>query len=470
MRSALLSIAAVCCCFQEQAEAFSASFKGDIQLLIDAVVNVIIIDKDSEYPDSKAMNGTGFIIDDNGYIVTNCHVIDGAEKIKIVTVDGNEYYARIVGKDDRSDIALLKIDVDPGVKLACVTFADSDSIRVCDRVIVIGNSLGLPDTITEGIISYKNRDLSTQISELGASGDLVSYIQLNAFINPGDSGGPVFDTSGRVIGMIRVFVSDGYYNMGISFAIPSNIVQKIVKQLRLYGKIQRSRTGISVSRMPREASRIMLQSSVGYSISEVSDNSPAASAGFKEGDIITKIDNEPILEDTNVEYVLNNLPIGKPIPIEILRNSKKESLTIVPEACSDENLLTDVEDEIKAPIIHHEKIDGLDLGLTDLTKEVREISNIDAKEKGVYVSYVGPSLRLLMNNGCLIKKINEQEIKNLEDFKNSFKEIMDKAGTQSGKIVLFISNVSDKSGSSYVVIPYTNKNIQKNIIGANKSN
>ena len=469
MRTGLLICTLAACVIQEQVVSFSASFKGDIQQLVDSVVNILIIDKDAEYSDNKSVNGTGFIVDDSGYIVTNCHVIEGAEKIKIVTSDGNEYYARIIGKDDHSDIALLKIDIDPGIKLTHVTFSNSDEIKLCDRVIVIGNSLGLSNTVTEGIVSYKNRDLSTQISELGGTGDLVSYIQLNAIIQPGDSGGPVFDTQGRVIGMIRVFVSDGYYHTGISFAIPANIIQKIVKQLRLYGKIQRSRTGITVTRMSHEAARILLQNNVGYSISEITDNSPAASAGFEEGDIILTIDGEPVLENTNVEYVLNNLSIGKSVVIEVLRNNQKKPITIVPEACSDENMMIDIDEELKTPIIHHEKIEGLDLGLTNLTPEVREILNsIDSKEEGVYVSYVGPSLRLIMNAGCVIKKVNEQNIRNLDNLKSAFQNITDKSDTQSGKVVFYIIDPSDRCKSSYVVVPWrlVNKVNAKSIIGA----
>ena len=233
--------------FISDASVFGIKIKGGVERLMGKVVDVIVADKSGENSENRSSNGTGFIIYEDGYIVTNWHVIDSSEQIKIVTSDGNEYIAKVIGKDEHYDVALLKIELDSNVKLPAVKFADSDKIEVSDPVITIGNPFGLGKTVTAGIISYKGRNLSDQISELGENGHLVSYIQTDAAVNYGNSGGPLFSANGEVIGMITVFVSDGLRSTGINFAIPSNILLKVISQLKTFGRMQRSWLGISNS-------------------------------------------------------------------------------------------------------------------------------------------------------------------------------------------------------------------------------
>ncbi|MBO4405677.1 MAG: trypsin-like peptidase domain-containing protein [Alphaproteobacteria bacterium] len=449
MRSLFVIILSLCF-FTNEASLFGVKIKGGVQRLMDTVVDVIVADKNEESSEGKSSNGTGFIIYDDGYVVTNWHVIEGSEKIKVVTSDGNEYIARVMGKEEHYDVALLKIDLDQNVKLSSVKFADSDKIEVCDPVIAIGNPFGLGKTVTAGIVSYKGRNLSDQISELGVNGNLVSYIQTDAAVNYGNSGGPLFSANGEVVGMITVFVLDGLHSTGINFAIPSNILQKVINQLKTFGKMQRSWLGISTCRMSKEASKLLIGSNVGYYVTNVSDKSPAMSTGIKVGDIVLSVNGEVISGNTNMEYLLNNLPIGEVIPIQIMRDGNKRMLSITVKSYNDEDISFVDDDDSSGKDIPFEKISGLDLGLTNLTRELREIFKIPSHENGVLVSFVGSSLSDDIGVGNLIKKVNQFEIRNLNDMKSSIAAVF-KENKGGDKIVLYVQDPLIKK-SSYVVV------------------
>lgn len=451
MRSLFVIIFGLCF-FMTDASVFGIKVKGGVQRLMDAVVDVIVADKNDENPENRSSNGTGFIIYEDGYIVTNWHVIDSSEKIKIVTSDGNEYNARVIGKDEHYDVALLKIDLDAGVKLSAVEFANSDQIEISDPVITIGNPFGLGKTVTAGIISYKGRNLSGKISELGENSHLVSYIQTDAAVNYGNSGGPLFSADGKVIGMITVFVADGLRSTGINFAIPSNILLKVIGQLKTFGKMRRSWLGISTSRMSKEAAKLLIGSNVGYYVTNISEKSPAMLTGIKVGDIILSINKEVISENTNVEYLLNNLPIGEVIPIQIMRNGNRRMLSITVKSYNDEDISFIDEEDNSGKDILYEKIDGLDLGLTDLTKELREIFKIPADETGVLISFVGSSLNddTNISVGNLVKNINQVEIKNLSDLRTALIATL-KEHSNVNKVVMYVNDPLTKK-SSYVVV------------------
>lgn len=461
MRSLFVIIFSLCFSLSD-ASVFGIKVKGGVEQLMDTVVDVIVADKNDENSENRSSNGTGFIIQEDGLIVTNWHVIDSSEQIKIVTSDGNEYNARVIGKDEHYDVALLKIDLDPTVKLPTVKFANSDNIKISDPVITIGNPFGLGKTVTAGIISYKGRNLSDKISELGENGHLVSYIQTDAAVNYGNSGGPLFSENGEVIGMITVFVSDGLRSTGINFAIPSNILLRVISQLKTFGKMQRSWLGISASRMPKEAAKKLIGSNVGYYVTNVGEKSPAMSAGIKVGDVILSINKEVISENTNVEYLLNNLPIGEVIPVQIMHDRKIRMLSITVKPYNDEDISFIEEDDNGGKDVPYEKIDGLDLGLTNLTRELREIFKISSRENGVLVSFVGSSLvdGGIINVGNLIKAVNGVEIRNLDDLKIALITALKKNKEDDG-VVMFIKDPLVKK-SSYIVVKCERNKILKN--------
>jgi serine protease Do len=434
--------------------------KKGIPRLINMVVDVIVSDKNlaDDYRGSdrkESSDGTGFIIDENGYIVTNYHVISSTDKIKIVLYDGSEYMAKVIGKDERSDIALLKIDVD--TKLPFVQFADFDKVEVGDPVIAIGNPFGFGKTVTSGIVSCKGRNLSSQIAELGAGGDLVYYLQTDAAVNYGNSGGPLFSYNAEVVGMITVFFSDGMHNTGINFAIPSNTLKKVIKELKDHGKMQRSWLGISVFPLNKKAARVLgLGKQYGCVITKVENNSPAAMAGIQTGDILTALNDESISENTNLEFMLNTLPIGKVIPIQIMRHKVGMKFSVTVGIRNDEDFYLNQEDVSEKKEISCEKIDGLEIGVTELTPELRKSFDINDGISGVMVSYVGQRNDIAIGN--VILAVNQISVANIAALKSELKKISESSEMAKDKELAFYVFDPQTRKSDYVVVDFNPEN------------
>ncbi|MFZ1990670.1 MAG: trypsin-like peptidase domain-containing protein, partial [Alphaproteobacteria bacterium] len=229
--------------------------------------------------------GSGFIIDSDGYIVTNNHVIDGAHDVKITLTDGSSYTAKIIGHDDKTDVALLKIDATK--KLPYVSFGDSDKARVGDWVVAVGNPYGLGGTVTAGIISAHHRDIQ--------EGPFDDFLQIDAPINPGNSGGPLFDQSGRVIGIDSAIYSPSGGSVGIGFAVPANLAKNIIEQLRTHGAVSRGWLGVQMQELtPALAKAVGLAGNDGVLVSEIEKDSPAAHSNLRQGDVITAYDGAKI--------------------------------------------------------------------------------------------------------------------------------------------------------------------------------
>lgn len=423
--------------------------KADVQGLIKTVVDVIISERsnpDDLLEKKESSDGSGFIIDENGYVVTNCHVIDGAEKIKIVIHDGSEYTAKIIGRDERSDIALLKIDAP--AKLPHATLADSDKVEITDPVIAIGNPFGFGKTVTAGIISYKGRNLSKQIAELGTGGDLVSYLQTDAQVNYGNSGGPLFSYDGEVVGMITVFLSDGNRGTGINFAIPSNTLKKVVTQLRNYGKMQRSWLGIAVTPLSKESAVALgLGQRCGLVVTRVETNSPAAKIGGREGDIILSINDIKFSANTNPEDVLNNLPTNTTIPIQIMRNGQERKYSITVEARSDDDFPFDADDVLEDKNIPFEKLDSINLGVSDLNAELRKIFSIPQSIKGVLIAQAAENMSLCQGN--VILSVNQREVKSIAELKTQTEELINQ---KKDNVALYVYD-AQAGRADYVTVP-----------------
>jgi len=408
---------------------------GGIKALISTVVDIKTVDdeasdgnKDEEF--SKGSDGSGFIVGEDGYIVTNCHVIAGAKEIKVILADDSEYTAQVVGKDERSDIALLKINARK--KLPIVTFADSDEVEVADDVLAIGNPLGFGKTVTSGIISFKSRCLSSHIAK-GSEGDLVLYLQTDAAVNYGNSGGPLFSYNGKVVGMITVFMGDGGYSTGINFAIPSNIVRKAIEQLQKFGQVRRSWLGIWVELLDQDtanalgvdktAQSIGLNNACGCTVKFVSKNSPASFSHIQVGDIILSINGETITEQTNVDYLINNLPIGQLIPIVIMHQNRAISVEVMVGSKTNDD----------SQEIAYSKIMPLGIGVSDMTDELKMNFNVPQGMNGVLVAHLDVDMPLSV--GDVILKVGQKEVKNSEELKTA---IDSQVSENSSKIALFI--------------------------------
>ena len=258
--------------------------------------------------------GSGFIIDSSGIIVTNNHVIEGADEIAIIMADQSTFIAELLGRDPKADLAVLKID--PGdKKLKSVNWGDSDQARIGDWTIAIGNPLGLGGTVTAGIVSAISRDIG--------NGPYVKFIQTDASINRGNSGGPLFNTDGKVIGINSAIISQTGGSIGLGFAIPSNSAKKITKQLKDFGRTKRGWLGVQIRPVSKEiAESLGLSEAKGAFVSNIDPKGPSKMAGIQEGDIILKFNNIDILRMNDLPRVVAESDIGSNAKVEIWRRNK----------------------------------------------------------------------------------------------------------------------------------------------------
>ncbi len=257
--------------------------------------------------------GTGFIVDPSGLIVTNNHVVEDAEQIAVTLDDGTTLPAKLVGRDEKTDLALLRIHYRK--PLPAAHFGDSDKARIGDWVIAIGNPFGLGSTVTAGIISARNRDIE--------AGPYDDFIPTDAPINKGNSGGPLFDTDGNVIGVNSAIFSPTGGSVGIGFAIPSNLVRDIIGQLRQYGTVRRGWVGVRIQSITGDIAEGMgLPSTAGALVADVTANGPAARAGIRNGDVITAFDGRKVTDSRALSRIAADTPIGKTVAVVIWRKHK----------------------------------------------------------------------------------------------------------------------------------------------------
>jgi len=263
--------------------------------------------------------GSGFVIDPSGLIVTNYHVIEDADEITANFADGRKLTAKLIGRDEKTDIALLQVQSDAPLK--SVGFGDSDRIRVGDWVMAIGNPFGLGGTLTVGIVSARNRNIN--------SGPYDDFIQTDAAINRGNSGGPLFNMRGEVIGINTAIISPTGGSIGIGFAVPAKIATNVISQLREFGETRRGWIGVRIQEVTDDVAKgLGLESARGALIAGVDESGPAAAGGIKPGDVIVSVDGETIERMSQLPRLVASLPVGKSVPVIVLRDGKEESLTI----------------------------------------------------------------------------------------------------------------------------------------------
>jgi serine protease Do len=263
--------------------------------------------------------GSGFIIDPSGYIVTNNHVIASAGKIQVTLRDGKSYFAKIVGTDRKTDLALLKVDA--ASPLPFVSFGDSDAAQVGDRILAVGNPFGLGGTVTTGIISALDRDLHT--------GPFDDYLQIDASINPGNSGGPSFNLRGEVIGVNTAIASPNGGSVGIGFAIPANMAKPIVRELRLHGRIARGWIGVSAQDVsPEIADSLALDEPRGALLASVQPGGPAALAGLRRGDVIISFDGHRVITSRELPRMVAGEQTGRLVDVVIWHSGSCTTVTV----------------------------------------------------------------------------------------------------------------------------------------------
>jgi serine protease Do len=327
--------------------------------------------------------GSGFIIDKSGIIVTNNHVIAEADEIKVRLQDDTEFDAVILGRDPKTDIAVLKIK--PGkTKLTAVEFGDSQKLRVGDWVVAIGNPFGLGGTVTAGIVSARGRDIN--------QGPYDDFIQTDASINKGNSGGPLFDLNGKVIGINTAIFSQSGGSVGIGFAVASRLAKPVISQLKDFGRTRRGWLGVRIQMVTNEiAESFGLKDSSGALVAEVSDKGPAQKAGIKPGDVILKFNNQNVETMRRLPRIVAETPIGIDVPVVVWRGDRKTNVTVRIGELK-ENIIASKKalkktKKVKAVV----KLDALGISLSVLDKQLKKKYSVEKEVMGVIVVQVDPS-------------------------------------------------------------------------------
>ncbi len=368
--------------------------------------------------------GSGFIVSADGYVVTNNHVISGGvpgqetatpvESITVTLTGGKEYKARVVGRDVLSDLALLKIEAR---NLPFVQFGNSTHARVGDWVVAIGNPFGLGGTVTAGIVSALHRNIG--------SGAYDRYIQTDASINQGNSGGPMFDLEGNVIGINTAIYSPTGGNVGIGFAIPAEQARPVIEALKGGGKVKRGYLGVGIQPMTEDiAASLGLQKDRGEIVARVEPGAAAARAGIRQGDVIVKVNGQEVTPDNTLSYIVANLPIGTRVPLEIIRNGKRQTLTVVVgERPSEQQLAASDGDDFSgdegAPQQNSQAAQaGLGISLQALTPQIARQLRVAESTKGVVIAAVNPSSDAAqqgLQRGDIILSINQRPVATPQD-------------------------------------------------------
>src|SRR5690242_12785250 len=277
--------------------------------------------QNNQAPSPRRVNslGSGFIIDPSGLIVTNNHVISEADEVNVILNDGTTLKAEVVGRDQKTDLALLKVT--PTKPLKAVKFGDSDKLRLGEWVIAIGNPFSLGGTVTAGIVSARNRDIQ--------SGPYDNYIQTDASINRGNSGGPLFNLNGEVIGVNTAIISPSGGSIGIGFAVPSRTVMPVIDQLREFKEVRRGWLGVRIQKVTDDvADKLSIKPPRGALIAGVDDKGPAKPAGIEPGDVIVKFDGKDIKEMRDLPKIVADTPVGKDVEVLVVRKGKEEKKTV----------------------------------------------------------------------------------------------------------------------------------------------
>jgi serine protease Do len=365
-------------------------------------------------PQRQRSLGSGFVIDADGSILTNNHVVENAQKIVVKLSDDQEYEAKVVGRDPKTDIAIIKINAKTGLTVA--SLGDSDKLEVGEWVMAIGNPFGLDSTVTSGIVSAKGRHIG--------QGPYDNFIQTDASINPGNSGGPLLNLRGEVIGINTAIFSRSGGNIGIGFAIPINLVKELLPQLRGKGKVTRGYLGVLIQKVtPEIAESLGIDKARGALVANVSKDGPAEKAGVKVGDVIVEFDGKEIKESGDLPIVVARTPVDRKVRMKVLRDKKDLQLTVTVGELKDEEVVA------SAP-------EKGELGMTvqKLTPQMAESLGLDRAD-GVVVSAVDPGSpadEAGIRRGDVILEIDRKAIRSLDEYKKAV------AGTRKGKGVLFL--------------------------------
>ncbi|WP_417690739.1 Do family serine endopeptidase [Roseibium sp.] len=368
--------------------------------------------QDEDRPRRVQSLGSGFVIDGTaGIIITNNHVIEGADEIVANFNDGTKLTAELIGTDEKTDIAVLKVT--PEKPLVDVSFGDSDAIRVGDWVMAIGNPFGLGGTVTVGIVSARNRDIN--------SGPYDNFIQTDASINRGNSGGPLFDMDGRVIGINTAIISPSGGSIGIGFAIPAKTATRVIAQLREFGETRRGWLGVRIQEVTDEIAESLDRGAdtSGALVAGVTENGPAEAAGIEPGDLILEFDGKPVPTMRELPRMVAESPIGKGVDVLVLRKGEEVSLQV--ELGRLEEAAVETDELPKDSVVEDDQPverEVLGMILSDINDEAREKFSIAEDVTGVLITEVAPGSSAeekRIQGGDVIKEVAQEPVESAQD-------------------------------------------------------
>ncbi|MCW5687920.1 MAG: Do family serine endopeptidase [Pseudolabrys sp.] len=389
--------------------------------------------------------GSGFIIDSTGYVVTNNHVIADADEVSVILNDGTTLKAELIGTDKKTDLALLKVT--PTKPLKAVKFGDSDKLRLGEWVIAIGNPFSLGGTVTAGIVSARNRDIQ--------SGPYDNYIQTDAAINRGNSGGPLFNLDGEVIGVNTAIISPSGGSIGIGFAVPSKTVVGVIDQLREFKEVRRGWLGVRIQQVTDEiADSLNIKPPRGALIAGIDDKGPAKPAGIEPGDVVIKFDGKDIKEMRDLPKIVAETAVGKDVSVTIIRKGKEETKTVKLGRLDDgektqQASLTPKKDQPADDKSAVKKALGLDLAnLNDAARKKYKIQ--DKVKGGVVITGVepnSPAAEKRLQPGMVIAEVQQQAVTTAADLQKRIEQLK-----KDGKKAVVLLVVSPEGDPSFVAI------------------
>jgi serine protease Do len=390
-------------------------------------------DRGSELQPRKTNSlGSGFIVDPSGIVVTNNHVIADADEINVIMNDGTKIKAELVGVDKKTDLAVLKFK--PVKPLVAVKFGDSDKLRLGEWVIAIGNPFSLGGTVTAGIVSARNRDIN--------SGPYDSYIQTDAAINRGNSGGPLFNLDGEVIGVNTLIISPSGGSIGIGFAVPSKTVVGVVDQLRQFGELRRGWLGVRIQQVTDEiAESLNIKPARGALIAGVEEKGPAKPAGIEPGDIVVKFDGKDIKEPKDLSRVVADTAVGKEVEVVIIRKGAEETRKVTLGRLDDGDKAVQASAKTKdEPAEKPVTQKALGLDLATLSKDLRTRYKIKDSVKGVVITSVdgtSDAADKRLSAGEVIVEVAQEAVSNAAEVKKRVDQLK-KDGKKS--VLLLVAN------------------------------
>lgn len=390
--------------------------------------------------------GSGFIISPEGYVVTNNHVIEGASEIHVILSDDTRLDAKVIGHDPKTDVALLKVESDK--KLPYVEFGDSDKARVGDWVIAIGNPFGLGGTVTAGIISARARNIN--------AGPFDDFIQTDASINRGNSGGPLFDLEGRVIGINTAIFSPSGGSIGIGFAVPSSLAKPVVEQLKEHGRTFRGWLGVKIQNVDDAvAESLGMKRAYGALVAEVTPDGPADEAGIEVGDVITTFNAQEVEEMRFLPRMVAETKIGVNVPVTVLRDGKTKQVKVkIGELKEEQTVVAETEESQKIEKPDMATYDTQGMRLADIDGALRQRFGIKADIDGVVVVELkrgSEAARQGMVFGDVIQQVNDRKVSDLGSFRKAMESVR-KAGRKNALL-----RVWREDTTVFVTIPTAEK-------------